>query len=138
MEDCAFCEIIKSTREAAQVYIDDDHVAFMDRFPINPGHLLVVPKKHYSTLMKMSPEEVAELFKVVLKLSKAVLGATHANGLNIGQNNGRAARQLVPHVHVHIIPRYQDDSPDGHWPSRRPSELLELKRIASSIRRELQ
>jgi len=89
MEDCAFCEIIKSTREAAQVYIDDDHVAFMDRFPINPGHLLVVPKKHYSTLMKMSPEEVAELFKVVLKLSKAVLGATHANGLNIGQNNGR-------------------------------------------------
>ncbi|MFQ5918908.1 MAG: HIT family protein [Thermoplasmata archaeon] len=132
--DCIFCRIIRGDEEAALVYEDDTYVAFMDIQPINPGHILVLPKIHRETVFDMDPEEAGALFSQAARLAGAVKEALGADGINIGQNNGRAAQQIVPHVHVHVIPRYADDSPAGRWPSRKAVRLADLESLAQAIR----
>ena len=132
--ECIFCRIIRGEEEAALVYEDDTYVAFMDAQPINPGHILVLPKVHRETVFDMAPEEAGALFAQTARLAGAVREALGADGINIGQNNGRAAQQIVPHVHVHIIPRYADDSPAGRWPSRKTVPLTDLEGLAQKIR----
>src|SRR6266849_6630901 len=90
---------------------DDYWLAFMDHYPINPAHTLVVPKKHYVTMLEMPPSEVGRLFVTVAKVAKGVGKASKADGINIGQSNGEAASQDVFHMHVHIIPRFHGDTP---------------------------
>jgi histidine triad (HIT) family protein len=136
--DCVFCDIVEGRSRAASVYEDDAFIAFMDRMPINEGHLLVLPKAHYETLFDLPGEQVGPLFERVVRLAAAVKEAMGADGINIGQNNGRAAHQIVPHVHVHIIPRYENDSPSGRWPSRKAASLEELEAVAGRIRRVLE
>lgn len=116
------------------VYEDDSFIAFMDRSPINVGHVLVLPKRHYQTLLDMPYGEVGELFVRAAAMAGAVKQALDADGINIGQNNGEAAHQVVPHVHVHVVPRYADDSSDGRWPSRKRASLQELAEVAERIR----
>lgn len=106
----------------------------MDKYPINKGHTLVLPKNHHESIFTMVDDEVGELFSTVSFLAKGIMKSLDANGLNIGQNNGRAANQIVPHVHVHIIPRYSYDSPNGRWPSRNLISDEELEKIAEKIR----
>ncbi|MGA6992181.1 MAG: HIT family protein, partial [Nitrososphaeraceae archaeon] len=98
---------------------------------------LVLPKYHYGDLFQMTEDEVGNLYRVVHTIASAVYNATGAQGLNTGQNNGKAANQIVPHVHVHIIPRYEKDSRDGKWPSRKVSEYRELEEIANRIKKNL-
>jgi len=135
--DCVFCKIILGELPSVKVYEDDEFLAFMDKKPINPGHLLVIPKEHKETLLDMEPYKVGKLYEKVAIIAKAVKEALKAHGLNIGQNNGRAANQIIPHVHVHIIPRYFGDSPTGKWPERKDANLEELKEIAEKIKRFL-
>jgi len=104
--DCIFCDIINGNRLGHLIYEDDDHIAFLDKYPIDVGHSLVLPKKHYDNINMMPPEKVGNLFSKVPKIAQAILEITNADGFSLGQNNGRAAKQIVPHVHVHIIPRY--------------------------------
>jgi histidine triad (HIT) family protein len=66
-----------------------------------------------------------------------VVSAVKADGFNVGQNNGIAANQIVPHVHVHIVPRFHDDSPDGKWPARKVAPSEELAKIAHKIKQEI-
>ena len=106
----------------------------MDKYPINKGHTLVLPKNHHESIFTMGDDEVGKLFSIVSFLAKGIVKALDANGLNIGQNNGRAANQIVPHVHVHIIPRYSYDSQNGRWPSRNLISDEELEKIAERIR----
>ncbi len=135
--DCIFCRIVRGEEEAALVYEDDTYLAFMDIQPINPGHILVLPKVHQETVFDMAPEEAGALFARAARLAAAVKEAMGADGINIGQNNGRAAQQIVPHVHVHVIPRYADDSPAGRWPSRTAVPHAELEGLAQAIRASL-
>lgn len=130
---CIFCSIIAGEIPSAQVYRDQDFVVIMDKYPINKGHTLVIPVKHYDTLLHMPPAEVGRLYAAVPAVAKAVVSAVGADGFNIGQNNGIAANQIVPHVHVHVIPRFADDSPDGKWPARRVAEMRELAALAEKI-----
>ena len=109
----------------------------MDRYPINTGHTLVLPKKHHEDIFTMDDVEIGKLFLTVSFLAKGIVKALDAKGLNIGQNNGRAANQIVPHVHVHIIPRYNYDSPNGRWPSRNLISDEELDKIAQKIKASL-
>jgi histidine triad (HIT) family protein len=109
----------------------------MDKYPINTGHTLVLPKKHHESIFSMQDEEIGKLFCTVSFLAKAIVKALDAKGLNIGQNNGRAANQIVPHVHVHIIPRFNYDSPNGRWPSRTLISDEELNKIAQKIKSSL-
>ena len=104
--ECIFCKIISGQAWAAIVYDDGKYVAFMDRYPAYVGHTLVAPRKHYSTLFDMPEDEVERLFGVAARVAKAVKAALRPRGLNLIQNNGRAAMQIVPHVHVHVVPRY--------------------------------
>jgi len=119
---CIFCRIVNKEIPAKIVYEDEGNLAFLDIKPANPGHVLVIPKKHYQFLPQMPDDEVAELFKVVKTLTSAVFEATGAEGISIRQRNGSVAGQVVPHVHVHIIPRFKDDGIEQDW---RPRELTE-------------
>tara|TARA_B100000029_G_scaffold373302_1_gene367501 strand:- start:232 stop:636 length:405 start_codon:yes stop_codon:yes gene_type:complete len=103
-----FTEIIEGKRPGFIIYEDQDHVAILDKYPIDTGHSLVIPKKPYEKITDMPKNEVAELFSLVPKIANAILKATGAVAFSIAQNNGKEAKQIVPHVHVHIIPRYAD------------------------------
>jgi histidine triad (HIT) family protein len=136
-KSCIFCSIIAGKEPGAQVYRDSNFLVIMDKYPINPGHTLVIPVKHYDDLLHMPPAEVGKLHSLVPAIAKAVVSAVKADGFNVTQNNGIAANQIVSHVHVHIVPRFIDDSPDGKWPARRVAFSEELTEIARKIRQEI-
>ena len=103
-ESCIFCKIAKGEAPACKIYEDENIVAFLSIQPINVGHTLVVPKKHYENIYEIPEGEVARLFKAVKKIAPAVRRGVEAEGIQIVQNNGEAAGQVVFHLHVHIIP----------------------------------
>mgnify|MGYP001591918215 CR=1 FL=1 len=108
-QDCVFCKIAAKQLPASIVYEDSKVVAFLDIAPVNPGHTLVIPKGHYSTLNEIPDSTLAELVKAIKKVSKAVLKATKYKEFNIEQSNGSIAGQVVMHAHFHIVPRYKGD-----------------------------
>ena len=109
MNDCIFCKIIAGEIPSTAVYEDDNVFAFLDITPVNPGHTLVVPKKHSTNVLDTDDETLASLFPAVKQVAHAVKKGMEAEGINIHINNGSAAGQVVPHLHLHIIPRYADD-----------------------------
>jgi histidine triad (HIT) family protein len=109
-ESCAFCKIARKEAPASRVYEDEKVIAFLSIQPINVGHTLVVPKKHYENIYEIPEEEVAHLYKIVQKMAIAVKKAVDAEGIRIVQNNGEAAGQVIFHMHVHIIPLNKDQS----------------------------
>ncbi|MDH7564476.1 MAG: HIT family protein [Candidatus Bathyarchaeota archaeon] len=107
MEDnCVFCMIVEKKVPASLVYEDKHTIAFMDNHPVNEGHTLVIPKKHYATIYTLPERETARLCRVVKKVACEVKKAINPDGITISQQNERGAGQDVFHVHVHIIPRY--------------------------------
>ena len=132
---CVFCDIVNDHSKGHIIYEDDLHLAFLDLYPITEGHCLVVPKKHYEMITDMSPADTGNLFSIVPFIARGVVSATKADAFSLGQNNGKAARQVVPHVHVHIIPRYADR--DTMWLERGMPDGDELKMLASKIRESL-
>ena len=135
MDDCIFCKIVRRAEPSITVYEDNNTLAFLDYLPLNPGHTLVIPKKHYDTMREMPSREVGELFVSVAKIMRGVFKATKADGVNIGQSNGAAASQDVFHMHVHIIPRHPGDSPRGFtFPERKRTSQAEMERIGALVR----
>ncbi len=117
---------------ASVVYEDDKVIAFLSIQPINTGHTLVVPKKHYENIYEIPEDEVAYLYKIVKKAAYAVKNAVAAEGIRIVQNNGAAAGQVIFHLHVHVIPMNQLNS-FMHYPEIRDAKALEAD--AARIRR---
>ena len=106
---CPLCDRVQHAEHLASNALA---VAFLDSFPLNPGHTLIVPRQHVADLFELSSEEQAALW-TLLPEAKRVIDARHAPaGYNIGVNAGVAAGQTVAHVHVHLIPRYSGDVPD--------------------------
>jgi|TARA_B110000438_G_scaffold262318_1_gene273537 histidine triad (HIT) family protein len=105
---CIFCDILDGKREAHIVYEDEYHISFLDKYPIDDGHTLVIPKKHYERITDMDSKDVGKIFSLVPKIAKAVLDGAGADAFSLAQNNGKAAKQIIPHVHIHIIPRYNN------------------------------
>lgn len=132
---CIFCDIISKNREGHFIYEDENHVAFLDKYPIDKGHALVVPKKHYEKIIDMPESNVGNLFSAIPKIARAILSATQADAFSLAQNNGRAAKQIIPHVHVHIIPRYE--SMGAIWTKRTIPSSDELESLAKKIREKL-
>lgn len=132
---CIFCDIISKNREGHFIYEDEYHVAFLDKYPIDKGHALVVPKKHYEKIIDMPEDTVGNLFSAIPKIARAILSATHADAFSLAQNNGRAAKQIIPHVHVHIIPRYE--SMGAIWTKRTIPSSDELEELAKKIKEKL-
>jgi histidine triad (HIT) family protein len=104
MSECVFCQIISKQLPASVVYEDKQVIAFLSNRPVNEGHTLVLPKKHYENIYEISEDEVASLFKIVKRVAHAVRDAMGAEGIRVVQNNGWAAGQVIFHLHVHIIP----------------------------------
>ncbi|MFL6512030.1 MAG: HIT family protein [Nitrososphaera sp.] len=131
---CIFCSIISGQEPCVQIRCENDIMVLMDKYPINPGHALLMPTKHYETLLEMPPSEVGKLYSLVPRIARAIISAVKADGFNVGQNNGIAANQIVPHVHIHVVPRFNDDSPDGKWPSRKVATYEDITKIAQRIK----
>ena len=107
--ECIFCKIVRGEIPSKKVYDDKDVIAFLDINPANPGHTLVMPKKHAEDLTKSNEDDIAKAMHVVKKITAALKEKMNAIGVNVIQNNGKAAGQLVAHTHFHVIPRYPND-----------------------------
>ncbi|MGQ0792275.1 MAG: HIT family protein [Nitrosopumilaceae archaeon] len=130
---CIFCDIIQGKKQGHFIYEDDTHVAFLDKYPIDHGHSLVLPREHFEKVTDMTADKVGDLFSKVPKIAKAIIQTTNADAFSMAQNNGRAAKQIVPHVHVHIIPRFNDKG--TIWTKREIGNDDALKILAEKIRR---
>ena len=107
--NCIFCRIVGGEIPAEIVARERDVVAFLDVQPLADGHVLVVPRAHRACVEDLEPAEAAALFRTVVRLAGPVRAALDAAGTTIGINNGAATGQTVPHVHVHIVPRWEGD-----------------------------
>lgn len=133
MAECVFCKIVAGEVPCEKVYEDDAVVAFLDIHPVNKGHVLVVPKEHTQNLFTASHPILEHLIGVAQKIASAL--STYADGVNIGQNNNRAAGQVVEHLHFHVIPRFANDGL-RHWPGKTYREG-EAQNIARQIKKLL-
>lgn len=107
---CIFCDIVAGTAECSRVYEDDQFMAFMDIYPWRPGHVLVIPKQHAQHVHEMDSGAPETLFGVGLRIGNAIRsGAVPCDDLHYMVNDGRAANQSVPHVHLHVLPRRRGD-----------------------------
>jgi bis(5'-nucleosidyl)-tetraphosphatase/histidine triad (HIT) family protein len=133
-ESCIFCQKVIKLGEASIIYENEVVISFMDIAPVEPGHVLVIPKKHYENILDIDYEEYLEVHRVTKFLSPYIVRAVGADGINVGQNNGKSANQRVFHYHVHIIPRFMDR--ELKW-GRTNAEKEELEQVADLVRAEI-
>ncbi len=107
--DCLFCQIVEKSIPSNIVFENERNLAFLDIFPISKGHTIIVPKSHYQNIEDIPDKELAEIFKIVKKLSILIHKRLKIDGYNILQNNFESAGQVINHFHVHIIPRNKND-----------------------------
>ncbi len=132
LADCIFCDIINGKLPCHLIHKDDNHIVILDRYPIDVGHSLIITKKPYEKLTDMNVGEIMDLFSKIPKIINAIIKATKADGFSIAQNNGKAAKQIIPHVHVHIIPRY--NATETLWTQRKLMGDVELNKLVQKIR----
>lgn len=108
-EECVFCRA-ESTKEIIASSVLS--LAFFDGFPVSPGHVLVIPRRHVASFFDLTEEEVVDLMSLMHQVKALVDARFHPDGYNVGINVGEAAGQSVFHVHLHLIPRYSGDVPN--------------------------
>ncbi len=136
MDNCIFCKIIEGKIPSTKVFEDDEVLAFMDINPNNKGHTLVITKDHYEVFTDIPGDKLTKLIKITQKIANAVTQATSCHGFNIFMNNFKAAGQLVPHVHFHVVPRFDKDGVAPPWKKDRYGEG-ELEEYANAIKKQL-
>ena len=132
---CIFCRIVAGEIPAEVVAGEPEVVAFLDVQPLADGHVLVVPRAHVGRIEDLEPDAAEALFRAVVRLAAPVREALGAAGTTIGINNGEATGQTIPHVHVHVVPRWPDDgagSVHTIFPRRTSRPLAE---VGAAIRR---
>jgi histidine triad (HIT) family protein len=107
--DCIFCKIIAKDVPNHTVYEDEQVLAFLDIHPHAKGHTVVIPKRHAETTFEMTDEEMQALSLGMKRAMERIKAVLHPDGFNTGWNDGEAAGQVVPHVHIHIFPRWFTD-----------------------------
>ncbi len=137
-QQCIFCRIVAGQVPSIRVFENDHILAFLDIHPISEGHTLLIPKTHVISLGECQESVLTAMMRVVGPLSRSVVQASCAAGFNLLCNNGRAAGQLVDHVHFHLIPRHAGDGVLAHWPhteypSGKAEEMAEKIRSHLSI-----
>lgn len=135
MNDCLFCKIIKGDIPAYKIYEDDSFLAFLDINPINPGHTLIIPKEHYENIYELPDELMEKAGVLIKKIALAVKRGVSAEGINLGMNNEKAANQLVPHAHFHVMPRFTGDG-HIHWQGT-PYLGKEAEQVAEKIKKNI-
>ena len=109
MENCIFCKIISGEVPAEKVYEDDNFIGILDANPLVEGHTLIIPKKHFKTLLDMPNSLGNEMVEATKKVALDLINKNKYEGFNLLNNNFEVAGQVVPHVHFHIIPRNKGD-----------------------------
>ena len=127
---CLFCKIIAGEIPGTKVYEDDEVLAILDIAQTTKGHTLIMPKKHYENMLEMPQEEFSSLMAKAQKLSQKIVANLEANGMNLLINTKEAAGQTIPHIHVHLIPRYDEN--DGIRIAFSENQY-DLKEIAAQI-----
>ena len=135
MDGCVFCRMVAGEIPVAKVYEDEAVLAFLDIAPISDGHTLVIPKQHCTQVHECPPEMLAEVASRLGKIAEAAVAAVNADGYNVLSNNGKAAGQVVDHLHFHIVPRKVGDSVFTEWPARRYKGQIE--ELAGKIRQRV-
>jgi len=135
-EDCIFCKMAAGQVPVTKVYEDDIVLAFLDIGPVSDGHTLVIPKQHFEKLHDCPAELLGQVCCRLGRIAGAVVGAIKSDGYNVLCNTGRAAGQLVKHLHFHIIPRSTGDGVFNRWPAYKYQEG-EIDEIAGKIRGNL-
>ncbi len=141
MEDCIFCQIIAGQAESSKVYEDDICLAFMDIQPVNPGHLLVVPKVHFKDLYDLPADIGSHLFQVAQRISlRLPKTGIKIEGVDLFLADGEAAGQEVFHVHLHVIPRFVGDGFGFRFGPNYENlpERHELDEVAAQIKGQLE
>ena len=105
---CPFCNLAPERI----LFANDDAVAFEDAHPVSPGHALAIPRRHVGSWFDLTGEEKLAVLELLDKLHARAVENCQPAAFNIGMNDGKAAGQTVPHVHLHLIPRYEGDHPD--------------------------
>ncbi|MCG2887933.1 MAG: HIT family protein [Sulfolobales archaeon] len=111
-ENCIFCAIISRKLDGYIVYEDEKAVAILDKFPVSPGHTLVMPRAHYSDYLDAKEDEITYLALITKKLAKRIMQRLGADGVRILTNVGASAGQAIFHLHIHIIPTWGSGYPD--------------------------
>lgn len=111
--ECIFCKIVKGEIESDIIYRDDNFIGILDANPKTEGHCLVIPKKHFKTLLDMPSSLGNEMVEASKKIALKLVEEGKAEGFNLVMNNFEVAGQVVPHMHLHIIPRKKGDGLGG-------------------------
>ncbi|GAB3539106.1 HIT family protein [Noviherbaspirillum agri] len=127
-----FSRILRGEIPSVKVYEDELVFAFMDAGQVNPGHVLVATKQPYETLMDADEESAAAMMRAAAKIAKAVQKAFNPDGMTILQANRPAGWQTVPHLHLHVLPRYENDGVGLTWPRKEPG-MNKLREYAARI-----
>ncbi|HUB16876.1 MAG TPA: HIT domain-containing protein [Acetobacteraceae bacterium] len=135
--DCVFCQIVADTGKCLLLAENPDALAFMDIHPANLGHCLVIPKGHWQTVLSIPPDSFAAVARLVVRIAAGVQRALDPPGLSLVQANGPAANQTVSHLHVHVLPRRDDDRLLLNWPRTAVSDHATMAALAAKIRHHL-
>lgn len=133
---CLFCKMVAGQIPVAKIYEDDVVLSFLDIGPISDGHTLVIPKQHFEKLHDCPSELLGRVCSRLGRIAAAVVAAMNSEGYNVLCNNGRAAGQLLEHLHFHIIPRNTGDAVFNRWPAYKYKEG-KIEQIALKIRENL-
>ncbi|MCK4729975.1 MAG: HIT family protein [Candidatus Aenigmarchaeota archaeon] len=137
--DCLFCKIVKGEIPTLKVYENSSVLAFLDVNPCSLGHTIIIPKKHYQKIEDIPEGKINELFSVITKLVKIIPEIVGTTDCNIGLNNGKFAGQEVPHVHFHIIPRFEGDKGSSiQGLVRMEVDKQKLPELAEKIKNEIE
>ena len=132
--DCIFCKIANGEIPSRTLYEDEDFRVIFDISPASKGHAIILPKKHAANIFEISEEDASKIYVVAKKVATALSDELQCDGINILQNNGETAGQSVFHLHMHIIPRYKDDTVNIKWKPGVPDEEL-LDRLSGKLKK---
>ncbi|MFA6296239.1 MAG: HIT family protein [Patescibacteria group bacterium] len=136
MKKCIFCQIAKKELPSDIIFENKNVMAILDIMPVNLGHVLVIPKKHFATMVDVPDKLLQEMIVVSKKVGKAIMKGLKVKGFNLSTSNGRVAGQKIDHVHFHLIPRFANDGLKL-WPQRQGYRATEAEKIVKKIKSKL-
>lgn len=135
VDDCIFCKIIAGEIPSKTVYEDDSYKAILDISPASKGHVIILPKNHANNIFEISDEDASGIMIVAKKIAAKLKKVFDCDGVNILQNNGEVAGQTVFHLHVHVIPRYENDNIKIKWAQH---EDIDIDSVYNELIKEMQ
>jgi diadenosine tetraphosphate (Ap4A) HIT family hydrolase len=138
IRDCPFCRIARGEDQSPEILVEaEEWLAFFPTSPATPGHTLVIPRTHVPHFWALDSPLACVLATACIHVGRAVEMALDPDGMNLITSRGGAAEQTVPHLHLHILPRWGDDAVDTIWPPKRPSDSTRLAQLAMELRSAL-